>query len=199
LEDDCRHRPGDPSCTLPPEAPFSREDLLRHIETDPGFRASMDEHGLSPRDPRVRSVAALAPAAEMALTAESLRSVSTAILILVGDRDATAPADSNAVRIAGPIPVSRIAVLPGVGHYTFLAECGILGRWIASDLCAEEPGTSRAEIHGELAERVGQFFDETLVGVPATAADPHDTPSHAVRLRVAEGPFHRASGTMGCR
>ena len=152
----------DPNCTLPPEAPFSKEDLVRHIETDPHFRSSIDEHRLSYRDPRVRSAVALAPAAGMALAAESLQHISVEILILVGDRDAMAPADSNARRLADLISGSSIEVLPGVGHYTFLAECGILGRLVASTLCAEGPGVSRDVIHARVAQRVREFFDDTL-------------------------------------
>lgn len=158
----CVGRAGDPSCELPPEAPFSREDFERHIETDPRFRASMAEHGLSYRDPRVRSVVAIAPAVGVALTEESLQAISIPTLILVGDRDTTAPAASNASRVAKLIPASHLAVLPGVSHYSFLAECGIMGRVVASFICAEESGLSRGDIHRRVAEDTRDFFDGTL-------------------------------------
>ena len=164
IERYCAGRDDDPSCKLPPEAPFSRADLERHVENDPRFRASMADQGLSYRDPRVRSVVAVAPAAGMALTEQSLEQISVPTLILVGDRDSTAPAASNASRLAALIPGARLTVLPGVGHYTFLAECGIAGRVAASLICVDEDGVSRREIHQRVAKDAREFFDATLGG-----------------------------------
>jgi predicted dienelactone hydrolase len=165
IERYCVGRDDDPACKLPPEAPFSMEDLIRHVETDPRFRASMATHGDSYLDPRVRSAVAIAPAAGMAQTEESLQSISVPTLILVGDRDTTAPADSNASRVAALIPNSRLNLLPGVSHYTFLAECGILGRVVASLVCVEEDGVSRGDVHRHAAEGTKEFFDATLGGL----------------------------------
>ena len=162
IERYCAGREEDPSCTLPPEAPFSSEDLARHIETDPRFRASMAVHGESYRDPRVRSVVAIAPAAGMSQTEESLQSISIPTLVIVGDQDATAPQASNANRVAGFIPGSRLDVLPGVGHYTFLAECGTAGRIVASSVCGEQEDISRRDIHRTVARDILEFFDATL-------------------------------------
>ena len=124
----------------------------------------MADQGLSSRDPRVRSVVAVAPAAGMALTKQSLEQISVPTLILVGDRDSTAPAASNASRLAALIPGARLTVLPGVGHYTFLAECGIAGRVAASLICVDEADVSRRDIHQRVAEDAREFFDATLGG-----------------------------------
>jgi len=160
----CAGREEDPNCTLPPEAPFSMEDLARHIETDPRFRASMAVHGESYRDPRVRSVVAIAPGTGMSQTEESLQNISIPTLIIVGERDTTTPPASNANRVAGFIPDSRLDVLPGVGHYTFMAECGIAGRIVTSSVCVEEEGVSRGDIHRTVARDALEFFDATLGG-----------------------------------
>ena len=162
IERYCEGRDEDPSCKLPPEAPFSMEDLVYHVETDPRFHHSMERHGRSYIDPRVRSVAAVAPAAGMALTEESLRSITVPTLIFVGDRDTTAPAESNATRVAELIPGSNLLLLSGVGHYTFLAECGRLGYVVAEFICVEEAGVSRAVIHQQVSQRIREFFDATL-------------------------------------
>jgi len=162
IERYCVGRDDDPSCSLPPEAPFSMGELERHIETDPRFRASMADHRLSYRDPRVRSIVAIAPAAGVALTEESLKGISIPTLIFVGDRDTTAPGDSNARRVAELIPGARLAVLTGVGHYTFLARCGIMGRVVASSICIEDGGVSRSDTHQQVAEDTRKFFDATL-------------------------------------
>jgi predicted dienelactone hydrolase len=158
----CAGRDEDPSCKLPPEAPFSREDLARHIEGDPRFRASMERQGHSYRDPRVRSVVALAPAAGMALTEASLERISIPSLIVVGDRDTTAPAASNASRVAELVPGARFVLLPGVRHYSFLAQCGALGRLVASYACAEDGDLPRRDIHRRVARLVREFFAATL-------------------------------------
>ncbi len=125
----------------------------------------MADQGLSYRDPRIRSIVAIAPAAGMALTEESLKDISVPTLIFVGDRDITAPGDSNARRVAELIPGSRLAVLPGVGHYTFLAECGIMGRVVAPSICIEKDGVSRSDTHRQVAEDTREFFDVTLGGL----------------------------------
>ena len=62
------------------------------------------------------------------------------------------------------IPGSRLAVLPGVSHYTFLAECGIMGRIVASSICVEKDGVSRRDTHQQVAEDTRKFFDATLGG-----------------------------------
>ncbi len=165
IERYCVDRANDPSCELPPEAPFSMEDLERLVETDPRFHASMADQGISYRDSRVRSVVAIAPAAGMALTGESLQHISVPTLIFVGDRDHYAPSNSNAGRIAELIPGSILAVLPGAGHYTFLAECGIMGRVVAPSICAEESDISRRVMHERVAEETREFFDATLGGL----------------------------------
>jgi predicted dienelactone hydrolase len=72
LERYCIDRESDPRWELPPEACFSMEDRERLIENAPRLHASMAEQGASCRDARVRSVVAIAPAAGMALTPESL-------------------------------------------------------------------------------------------------------------------------------
>ncbi len=59
------------------------------------------------------------------------------------------------------IPGSRLAVLPGVSHYTFLAECGIMGRIVASSICVEKDGVSRRDTHQQVAEDTRKFFDAT--------------------------------------
>ena len=162
IEQYCATRPKDPNCELPPEAPFSREDLIRGIETDERMRASMERHRLSYREPRVQAVSALAPAAGMALTERSLGEISIPILIVVGDRDEMTPPASNGQRIADLIPKARFELLEGVRHYSFLAECGSVGRIAAGPLCVEEVGRSRRRIHQDVAGRLGQFFDEHL-------------------------------------
>jgi len=164
MEDYCVGREDDPSCKLPPQVPFTMDDLVRHVETDPRFRASMAAHGESYRDSRVRSVVAIAPAAGMSQTEQSLQDISVPTLIIVGDRDTVAPAESNARRVADLIPGSRLAVLSNVSHYTFLAECGIMGRVAASLICVEEDGVSRGDIHQQVAEDTREFFDATLGG-----------------------------------
>jgi hypothetical protein len=68
-------------------------------------------------------------------------------------------AASNASRVAELIPDSDLIVLPDVGHYTFLAECGIMGRIVASSICVEEGGVSRSDTHRRVAEEARAFFD----------------------------------------
>ncbi|MCH2172861.1 alpha/beta fold hydrolase [Myxococcota bacterium] len=162
IERYCVGRPEDPSCTLPMEAPFSMDELTQYVENDARFRASMARHGESYLDERVRSVIAIAPAGIVSQTEESFRNLRVPTLIIVGDRDSIAPSTSNANPAADLIPDSRLEVLSGVGHYTFMSECGIAGKIASPSICAEEGGIAREGIHQRVAADAKEFFGLTL-------------------------------------
>jgi predicted dienelactone hydrolase len=69
---------------------------------------------------------------------------------------------SNANLLATNIPGATLTVLPGAGHYMFLASCTTGGREMRAELCAESPSIDRDVIHGTTRELAVQFFDRTL-------------------------------------
>ena len=85
--------------------------------------ASLARSGASYRDPRVRAVFAIAPAEGRTLTQQSLSRIAIPVDLVVGDLDTMTPAARNAGYVHDHVPGSQLSVLPGVGHYTFIATC----------------------------------------------------------------------------
>ena len=152
-------------CADPPEFPtlFARWAELE--ATNQPFRRAVGQAGRSYRDPRVRSVFAIAPALGPAFIPESLRRITTPVAIVAGTDDAIVPIGSNAQLLGTLIPRASVMLLPdGVEHYTFLAACTEAGRRAQPQLCTDRSGVDRAAIHQRIAERAVEYFDATLPG-----------------------------------
>jgi predicted dienelactone hydrolase len=149
-------------CVDPPEFPnlFARWAELE--ATNEPFRRAVSQSGDSNRDSRVRAVFAIAPALGPAFIPDSLRRIRTPVTIVAGTDDRIVPIGSNAQLLAKRILRASLAVLPGVGHYTFLATCTDAGRVAQPQLCTDGKGIDRETIHERVAEQAAQFFDSTL-------------------------------------
>lgn len=154
----CESGSHDSTCTAPPEFPEAMTEFAK-IRTRPDVQSSLSRHGDSFRDSRVRGVFAIAPVGSW-LTDASLRNIEIPVRIVVGAHDSTTPAATNAQRIAALIPGAQLSVLDRVGHYSFLAECEPAGKRRRPDLCTEEPGVDRADVHRTVAEDAVKFFDD---------------------------------------
>lgn len=164
----CEAYPDDPTCTLPPEAPFTLGDVAAAVAGDTD--ASAAPGGPRPRDERFRAAFLLAPALFTALDPASLDGVTVPVRIVVGDRDDQALADRHIGPLAGRIPAAEYQVLGGVGHYTFLAPCTPRGRVAVRLLCAEPGPVDRRGVHEAVAADVLEFFDRTLAPGPRRRA-----------------------------
>jgi predicted dienelactone hydrolase len=150
-------------CVDPPEFPnlFARWGELE--ATNQAFRRAISHAGRSYRDPRIRSVFAIAPALGPAFVQESLRRITRPVSIVAGSDDRLVPARANAQLLAKLIPGARLTILPGgVGHYTFLAACTDAGRREQPQLCADAAGVDRETIHRRTADSAAEFFESTL-------------------------------------
>jgi predicted dienelactone hydrolase len=87
-----------------------------------------------------------------------LSEIRVPVQIVIGEGDTVAPQVTNAARLASLIPGARLTVMPGVGHYTFLAECTAQGRSDLS-LCRDAPGVDRAETHAWANRLAVAFFE----------------------------------------
>jgi predicted dienelactone hydrolase len=114
-----------------------------------------DDHGI----PGVRAAFTMAPAIIQAFTPESLSANHIPIAIILGDADPVAPPATNGLVAAKLLPHAELKVLPGVGHYDFLATCTPAG--VAQiPVCADkvpQDATHQAAIDMALA-----FFAKTL-------------------------------------
>lgn len=149
-------------CLDPPEFPglFERwDDLATSSAT---FRNAVSEAARSFRDHRIKSVFAVAPALGPAFVPESLRDIAVPVAIIAGNDDRLVPVRSNGELLASLIPGATLALLPDVGHYTFLAACTEVGHRLEPQFCADLPGIDRETIHQDTVERAVRFFDDTL-------------------------------------
>ncbi|MEM1263277.1 MAG: alpha/beta hydrolase [Pseudomonadota bacterium] len=158
----CRQHPNDAACALPPEAPFTQQDIEQLVAADEAVIASLQTAGRSRRDTRVRAAYAIAPVLAPALTIGSLNAIDIPVRIVVGRHDNQAQPATNARPLHAAMPSSTLLELPGVGHYTFLANCTLRGRWLVADLCKDLGDVDRHEIHAQVAADALVFFRQHL-------------------------------------
>ena len=156
----CDSAQRDALCTSPPEFPTLVEDFRKLIREHPDV---LRPAGGSYRDPRIRSVFAMAPALGPAFPAARLRNISIPVAIVGGESDQNVPIASSAKYFAATIPVAELHVFPGrVAHYVFLDTCTETGRKTLPGLCVDANGVNRDAIHLKTVELALEFFRRTL-------------------------------------
>jgi predicted dienelactone hydrolase len=151
------------NCTDPDEFPglFAKWDQLSR--TDAAFRRISEQAPRrSYREPRIRSVFAIAPALGQAFAPASLTSIKIPVALVAGDKDDVVPAGDNAVFVHSMIRASRLTLLPNVAHYTFLAACTMEGQKMRPALCGDVEGVNRETVHDAVARSATDYFRETL-------------------------------------
>jgi len=157
----CNANPTDGVCRPQKEFPLSTPRMLAALtspELAPEAAHSGDDHSVH----GVRAAFAIAPAPVQMLDPASLKADETPVAIILGDADPVAAPDTNGRLAARDLPHVELEVLPGVGHYDFLATCtpaGVAAVPACADKVAQDP-THQAAIDMALA-----FFARTL-GVP---------------------------------
>lgn len=129
----------------------------------PGLEALAAEESSDLRDPRIKALFLIAPAFVKGLAPASLSRVRAPVGIVLGAADPIAPAVTNGQLAARLIPGAKLRVLPGVGHYDFLSECGPGGFKVVAPLCVDGSGATRAQTHA-VTEAVGIAFFDTALG-----------------------------------
>lgn len=124
----CHTHAADPTCVAQAEAPdltlAAREQAMKSPQMAPLAQHAGDDYAI----PGIRAVFVMAPGGIEALAPASLRAVNTPVSILLGDADPVAPPASNGKLAASLLPHAALKILPGVGHYDFLADCTALGQ-----------------------------------------------------------------------
>jgi predicted dienelactone hydrolase len=149
-------------CAAPPEFPDLLTRWTQLESTSKEFRNAVQQAGRSLRDPRIRGAFAIAPALGPAFIPESLRDIAVPVAIVAGMNDRIAPVGPNARSLAQLTPRATLSLLPGVGHYTFLASCTAVGARAQPQLCADAPGVDRAVVHQRTIDAARQFFEQAL-------------------------------------
>jgi predicted dienelactone hydrolase len=148
------------TCTSPPEFPTLVKDFRGMIREHPEV---LKDAGESYRDPRVRSVFAMAPALGPAFPASTLKKISIPVEIVAGESDQNVPIASSAKYFAANIPGSKLQVFSGnVAHYVFLNTCTQTGRKTTPGLCVDGKGVDRDAIHARTVRLALDLFGSTL-------------------------------------
>ena len=145
-----------------PRGQFSLDDLNRLAVEDDRTKDSLASAGHSYRDTRVKAVYAIAPVLRAAFDTDSLEKISIPVRLTVGSEDRQAVPELNAYPLKVAIPRASLRELPQVGHYTFLAPCNIQGKLLVSQLCVDESGIDREEVHQQVATDALNFFARVL-------------------------------------
>ena len=114
-------------------------------------------------DARIRAAVIAAPALGFAFAPDGLRAVRVPVQLwrAADDRVLPAPAYADAVRGALPTP-PEYHVVPGAGHFDFLAPCGAAMAARLPDICASAPGFDRVAFHATFNAAVVAFFERAL-------------------------------------
>lgn len=120
-------------------------------------------------DPRVGSVMLMAPLGLM-FDRKGLEPVQVPVLIYSGDDDRILQLEQNAGALARRLPSPPdYHLLPGAGHFVFMAPCPEALGAVAPHVCQDAEGVDRAAIHEELGDEAVRFFSRTLGGFSATS------------------------------
>lgn len=157
----CALAPDAPWCRLPPEAPFTLNDIDSLRRADAAFQAAESRGRQSSRDPRITAVFALAPALLPVVDTLSLRAIGGPLHVILGEKDEQVPQEINAGLVTTHIRNAQVSRLQGVSHYAFLAECTWRGQLFVRALCASN-GIDRAEVHDRAATEALKFFRTQL-------------------------------------
>lgn len=148
----CSMRPDAPECTFIKQR---HGDQLEPVEANPRWV----------HDPRIRAAVVAAPAVSFLFGAGGLSSVHVPIQLWRAeeDRQAPDPWNSAVVRQELPSPAAE-HVVPGGGHFAFLAPCSDVLARSAPQICQDAPGFDRTAFHSEFNLSVVAFFREKLNG-----------------------------------
>ena len=147
----CQERPDDhDACTTKGELIADRDDLVPVA------------------DSRVHSLLLLAPLSLM-FGRQTLADVHVPVLLYSGENDKLVYPDKNADALARKLPTEpEFKVIPGAGHFVFMAPCNDEQMAAMPGLCTDAQGVDREDIHRDLIYEAGRFFSKTLQAHPHT-------------------------------
>ena len=122
-----------------------------------------DRDDLEPAaDPRIRALLLMAPLSLM-FGRQTLADVHVPVLLYSGENDSLVFPDKNADALARKLPVEpEFKVIPGAGHFVFMAPCNDEQMAAMPGLCTDAQGVDREDIHRDLIYEAGRFFGKTL-------------------------------------
>lgn len=169
--DFCTAHPAEQTCRVPSMGGVMGDATAMLAAVHQSSAASLARSGDSFRDARIRSVFALAPAAGQAFHRSSFDYVTIPLTMVAGTADTLAAPAANAEQFAAWLPTAKVAMLPGVGHYSFLDTCTPEGAQMLPQYCADAPGVDRDGVHGKVTAMALAFFERTLGSMSTAVKD----------------------------
>lgn len=121
------------------------------------------DHG----DPRVKATVAIDPALVEAVDQASLGALADPFLIVNLGEPATLPSGLDASALADALPGAEYITIPGAAHFSFLAECSMLGVIIIGiagedSICSDKGLRDRGVIHDEARTAIAGFLRQAF-------------------------------------
>ena len=139
-----------------PDDPVLR---LGSITRDPTSAAPPGEL----RDSRVKAIVLMAPVLGVAFAPDGLARVTVPVKLYVAERDELVVPAANAERIRALLPrPPELEVVPGAGHYVFIAPCPDGLRREVPIICTDAPGVDRAKLHARFGVEIADFLRRAL-------------------------------------
>lgn len=157
----CVERSGDPTCNLPPEAPFNKDDVNRFLQSDIYLESIKDANN-NYADGRIRAAYVIAPVLTPIMSTVSLNKISLPVKIVTGDHDDQSVSELNALPLAKVIPQAQLLIIPQAGHYTFLTQGTILACIFAARYFKDPRSVDRVKIQKKVGDDAADFFDRSL-------------------------------------
>jgi predicted dienelactone hydrolase len=141
------------------QAPEFVCDVLRHFNSPLVNADSSSSEPMQPT-PRLRAVVLAAPGLGFTMTPTGLANVQIPVQLWSGEKDEQVPYATNARRIREALgPKVEFHSVPGAGHTSFLAPCGLMR---PAAVCSDPDGFDRGSLHSAMNEDVVRFFDQHL-------------------------------------
>lgn len=118
------------------------------------------EAGRSYRDPRIKTIVAMDPAAGPGFSAATLAHVDVPVLVVGSTDNDFLPFERHAGHYAACLPnVSLVILRSGEGHFVYLNTCRADIAASGVPLCVDRQGVDRAAVHAALAPRILAFLN----------------------------------------
>ena len=144
------------------ESPEFACDLLRQANSPLLNPETSSVAGAFVQDARIKAAVLAAPGLAFAFTPDRLSSVSVPVQLWNAEQDANVPYASNSRLVREALgPRAEFHSVPGAGHFSFLAPCGLLR---PPGVCDDPGNFDRKAFHASMNASVVAFFDAHLNG-----------------------------------
>jgi predicted dienelactone hydrolase len=142
------------------ESPEFACDLLRQANSPLLKPETSSAAGIFLPDARIKAAVLAAPGLGFTFAPDRLSNVSVPVQLWSADQDANVPYASNTRLVReGLGPQAEFHSVPGAGHFSFLAPCGLLR---PPGVCADPAEFDRKAFHASMNASVVAFFDAHL-------------------------------------